>query len=687
MLNVLLLEPNYNNKYPPLGLMKISYYHKHWKGDNVKFSKGEIPEEIKDWTWDRIYVTSLFTFEWEETKKTIEYALQLAKSPVKVYVGGIAATLMRDRFMEVFKDIPEENFITGLLNVKGKLGYEDDDKIDQITPDYSMLDDILPRKYPAHNAYFMYTTRGCGMKCGFCAVQTLEPKYETRIEITEQIKNIKAQFGEKKDLLLMDNNVLISPQFNEIVDEIAKLGFKSSATFKSPATGKYVRRYVDFNQGLDAFLLVKFPDKVKKLSELAIKPARIAFDHIEDVETYKGAIRLCAQNGISELSNYILYNSDSFTGKGKSYNADTPLDLYRRLKITMDLKDELNNDPDVPEKVSIFSFPMRYIPLQDDKRGYVGEKWNMKYLRAIQRMLIPTQGKGVSSRSFFEADFGKDENEYMEVLAMPEDIIAARGKFVEKKDESDEETAIRYKKWQENKSIREEWQRLFYELPDREEFINLIQDNVFTLEKLVDIKEPNIQKIFLHYFSESKFLTVLCSLDSEKTKKLIYDYCTIEFPQFFKKIVNYIYTFKIPYSRLVGYIKVFGDQAIRSLIEMWMDNDYKNDHMIDALNNAIQLAKYKTINITLVKIYKSYIQFNCLSDKEYNRAKKSILQLDSDELLEVLKTNFKTFKNAIKRSVSGSIGEKELQKQIEALTEQIYKQLSLFDLLSKNEVG
>ena len=51
----------------------------------------------------------------------------------------------------------------------------------------------------------------------------------------------------------------------------------------------------------------------------------------------------------------------------------------------------------------------------------------MKYLRAIQRILIPTQGKGVSSKSFFEAAFGRNVDEYMMVLLMPEDYIATRG--------------------------------------------------------------------------------------------------------------------------------------------------------------------------------------------------------------------------------------------------------------------
>ena len=80
----------------------------------------------------------------------------------------------------------------------------------------------------------------------------------------------------------MDNNVLRSPHFDDIVDEIKALGFQKGATYINPKTGKSVQRFVDFNQGLDAFLLT--PHKAERLGELAIRPARIAFDHIEDAE-------------------------------------------------------------------------------------------------------------------------------------------------------------------------------------------------------------------------------------------------------------------------------------------------------------------------------------------------------------------------------------------------------------------
>src|ERR1700749_3487852 len=99
---ILLIEPGYKNKYPPLGLMKIAAYHgPHGKKDNVKFIKGEKDRSVVGKQWDRIYVTTVFSFEWREISKSIEFALQAAGgNPTKVFVGGIAASLMHDEFMK-----------------------------------------------------------------------------------------------------------------------------------------------------------------------------------------------------------------------------------------------------------------------------------------------------------------------------------------------------------------------------------------------------------------------------------------------------------------------------------------------------------------------------------------------------------------------------------------------------------
>ena len=68
----------------------------------------------------------------------------------------------------------------------------------------------------------------------FCAVPKLEPEYKSYLPIAEQVKWASERFGGKKDLLLLDNNVLASCQYTQIIDEIKKAGFTTDATFVEP---------------------------------------------------------------------------------------------------------------------------------------------------------------------------------------------------------------------------------------------------------------------------------------------------------------------------------------------------------------------------------------------------------------------------------------------------------------------
>ena len=216
--DILLIEPAYKNKYPPIGLMKIAYFHRYIMHDYVRFAKGRLPEGLENKKWDRVYVTTLFTFEWENTKKALQYALSVVKPGGKVFTGGILATLRPEW---IAKEFPTVINNTGLLNHEGTLGLKGEECIDTLPLDYGILDDIKDEyKYPAEDAYFTYMTRGCGMNCTFCAVKTLEPTYEPYVSISDSIKRIDKEFGPKRDLLLMDNNVLRSPKFDQIIDEI-----------------------------------------------------------------------------------------------------------------------------------------------------------------------------------------------------------------------------------------------------------------------------------------------------------------------------------------------------------------------------------------------------------------------------------------------------------------------------------
>lgn len=283
---VLLLEPNYKNKYPPMGLMKIATYFRKC-GDDVRFFKGDLREfaarllceefyeNNKDFRlgkyflnmisyirtgkqaylevipnfvgtelqssieayqkrcrkrnypkFDIVCVTTLFTFYWKQTIETINTAKLFCTEEGRVLVGGIAATILPE---QIFKDTGIHPH-AGLLDQPGIYDAGNTDIIDELPLDYSILYEI-DYQYPASNAYFGYMTRGCPRDCAFCAVKTLEPNYKNYIGIADKLAYVDEHFGRKKDLLLMDNNVFASKCFDQIIDEIKQCGFQKGAKY------------------------------------------------------------------------------------------------------------------------------------------------------------------------------------------------------------------------------------------------------------------------------------------------------------------------------------------------------------------------------------------------------------------------------------------------------------------------
>lgn len=550
---VLLLEPNYKNKFPPVGLMKVATYFK-MRGDDVVFYKGDLKEfvlrliteecieklftiddsinwklradkvslylqkrkkedlerigldeseySIFAYPWlehfkkfyhsgewkkhprfDWVGVTTLFTFYWDITIETIEFAKLLVKDPKNLMVGGVLASLQ-----------PEEiEKATGIKPHKGILGRHDIDPdndivIDELPLDYSILDEI-DYIYPDNNAFYSYSSRGCIRKCPFCAVPILEPTYSGYIPLHDRIQQTRRLFGDQQNLLLMDNNVLASKELPQIIEDIKSCGFTNGSKFFEPDyyfitirnlrakinDRAYIRkgykllkelndskvlkesereavydlrsqygllhpetctkralirsyidftkyfdlvrsrkrsvgrlRFVDFNQGVDARLFTN--NIVNLLSEIPVRPLRIAFDNIKTEKAYTTALTLSVEKGIKDFSNYLLYNFE-----------DEPIDLYRRLRINVDLCEKLN--------VNIYSFPMKYHPIRGEHshdRDFIGKHWNRKYIRAVQAVLNATKGKIGRGVSFFEKAFGSNEEEYLELLLMPETFIIFR---------------------------------------------------------------------------------------------------------------------------------------------------------------------------------------------------------------------------------------------------------------------
>jgi len=419
--NILLVEPGYKNKYPPLGLMKIAAYHgPYGKKDNVKFIKGMTDQSVWQTNWDRIYITTLFSFEWKEISKAIDYIVSLVNGNTsKVFVGGIAASLMHEKFLAEAR-WRGVRIIRGLLSeapaislqlddFEGELYSDDRDgtPIEDLVPDYSILDQLKEQyQYPVHDAYFAYASRGCIRKCHFCGVPKLEGDQRDAQSITALVKAIEARHGPKRDLMLMDNNVVASANYKEIIAEIRDLGFVPGAKLSRPGRSPVLRR-VDFNQGVDARILCKDEMYLKEMSTICIKPLRIAFDHLGVKKPYETAIRMSHNVGLHDLSNYMLYNFK-----------DTPSDLYERMRLNIKLNEELG--------IRIFSFPMRFQPTDQPNRDHVGDHWSKHQLRSMQVILQATHGIVSGSPEFFMEAFGNSSEEFEQLLLLPHHYIFNR---------------------------------------------------------------------------------------------------------------------------------------------------------------------------------------------------------------------------------------------------------------------
>ena len=495
-------------------------YYQNQYGERVEEYLDSVSSAICNAKWDRVYITTLFTYEWDKTIDLIKYAQTLVSDPSQVIVGGIAATLMP-------KELEEEAGIRpmrGLIEDSAQLGYEPGVCIDSLIPDYSILEHI-PYRYPAANGYFLTATRGCGNRCSFCAVQTLEPNYIDYIPLLPRIEAIRQLYGEKKNLYLLDNNVLKSSCFPQIIEDIKAAGFSLGATWLNPDSGKPNKRFVDFNQGLDAKFLTE--DHARQLGEIALDPAHIAFDHIDEKERFEKAVRLMDKYDIRNVSSYLLYNTKSFAGKGERRGADTPHDLYERMRTSYNLNTEINGRRKTEKNLQFdcFAFPMRFIPLKHKNRTFIGDNWTRKLLVGVRTMLQPSHGGVFSTPDYFRYMYGDSYEEFYEILLMPNEYVRHKGKPADKYPDGIHPN----KKWM---LCLEEWIKLYRSLLTHEkgEFEAAIADNAYSADAFLKIDSRKIQTLYLHYLTGKAMTGFMELIQGTTAEKWVRDYIMYECP-------------------------------------------------------------------------------------------------------------------------------------------------------------
>lgn len=310
------------------------------------------------------------------------------------------------------------------------------------------------------------------------------------------VEEIDRLYGKKRYLCLMDNNVLRSKKFDQIIEDIKAVGFYKGATFTNPETGKDIRRLVAFDQGIDTLWVT--PEKAKRLGELALSPCYLSFDHIGEKERYIQTLKLLEKNDITNILAHMLYNAPNFTGKGSKRNADTLKDLYDRILINAVFTKKANERRQAQGKKLFdgFSFPMRYIPLDSTERGYIGPGWNKKMMASLEKIKGCAGGGIAATWSSFISVMGESYEEFYEALVMPTAYVRYRMKRA---------NPI----W--HRAIHN-WRILYRSLTPAEKMVfeHIIADNIFEPEKLKDIRSAKVRLLYLHYFvSGTAFLKLL----------------------------------------------------------------------------------------------------------------------------------------------------------------------------------
>ena len=216
-----------DSSYPNLALMKISAYHKA-RGDSVEWYNPLC-------CYDKVYIAKVFSF-------TPDHGYYINADQVEK--GGTG--------YDISKNLPKE--------------------IDRAYPDYSL--------YGIDKEAYGFLTRGCPNRCKWCVV----PKKEGNITPYMDIEEVA---GNRKHVILMDNNVLASEYGLQQIEKIISMGLR-----------------IDFNQGLDARLVTD--DIAKLLARVKwIKRIRFGCDTPGQIAEVERAAKLIDKYGFK--GEYFLY--------------------------------------------------------------------------------------------------------------------------------------------------------------------------------------------------------------------------------------------------------------------------------------------------------------------------------------------------------------------------------------------
>ena len=299
-------------------------------------------------------------------------------------------------------------------------------------------------------------------------------------------------------------------------------------------------------------------------------------------------------------------------------------------------------------------------------------------------MLIPTQGKGVGSRSFFEADFGKDADEFVRFLCMPERLIAARGNFVEggrgRTKETSEQFALRRSRWEKNQRKISEWNRLYDLLgEEKEAFITAIGDNEFLPEKVLSLKSNLQKQLYLHYLTVPRLLSLLGMINPDSPiYTVIKEYVTKVHPDLYQDMLEAVTSRESQQKYFfANFIKFFGKDGQQDVLNAIAKFDFNCDKLLHKWATVCKSEGILYVDFELLRVYLRFVEAKALIGQVHQSAYQAILEMDMPKLALILNDNLASFEKIVLKNIEQENGHTLLKACVDTIFDNIQMKLSL----------
>ena len=148
----------------------------------------------------------------------------------------------------------------------------------------------------------------------------------------------------------------------------------------------------------------------------------------------------------------------------------------------------------------------------------------------------------------------------------------------------------------------------------------------------------------------------------------------------YKRILTHVFKTRVHQSLITGLVSEFKDVFIRDILSM-IDFNSEEHYLIKAIAKAQKELNVHYFNFELIKGFYIFCKLNVFDKEKQDEIINDIVELREEKTRRQLFNSFDTFKKVVINTVaSDQNGVDFIIHQVEEQLNEVYKQLSIFDM-------